>query len=133
MYFPDLTPYQYGRTEPQPNVLNVGWLSAAQSFRRGDPDESFVNALQRLVLSAVNLYRGYHLCEFCHSSPIEALPNGFRVIEPLPGTRGNGEIRVTGANGITYVAPVLVIHYVVAHSYLPPQEFVDAVTRAAST
>ena len=47
MYFPDLTPYQYGRTEPQQNVLNVGWLSAAQSFRRGDPDEPFVNAERR--------------------------------------------------------------------------------------
>jgi hypothetical protein len=38
MYFPDLTPYQHGRTEPQANVLNVGWLSAAESFRRGDPE-----------------------------------------------------------------------------------------------
>jgi hypothetical protein len=32
MYFPDLTPYEYGQTEPQPNLLNVGWLSAAQAF-----------------------------------------------------------------------------------------------------
>ena len=82
MYFPDLTPYQYGRTEPQPNVLNVGWLSAAQSFRRGDLDETFVNALQRLVLSPVNLYRGSHLCEFCPSPPVKALPNGLRMVEP---------------------------------------------------
>jgi hypothetical protein len=54
------------------------------------------------------------------------------MIEPVPGTTGNGEIRVAAANGITYVAPVLVLHYVVAHKYLPPQEFIDAVTNAAS-
>jgi hypothetical protein len=132
MYFPDLTPYQYGRTEPRPNVQNVGWLCAAQPFRRGDPDERFVNALEQLVLSPMNLYRGSHLCEFCSSPPAKTFPNGLRTIEPLPGTMGNGEIRVAAADGITYVAPVLVFHYVVAHNYLPPQEFVDAVMRAVS-
>jgi hypothetical protein len=40
---------------------------------------------------------------------------------------GNGEIRVTGRNGNIYVAPVLVLHYVVVHGYAPPPEFVDAV------
>jgi hypothetical protein len=49
---------------------------------------------------------------------------------PLPGTTGNGEIRVRAANGITYVAPVLVLHYVVEHGYLPPQEFIEAVIDA---
>jgi hypothetical protein len=28
MYFPELTPYRYGRTEPLANVLNMGWLAA---------------------------------------------------------------------------------------------------------
>jgi hypothetical protein len=132
MYFPYLTPYQYGRTEPQPNVLNVGWLSAAQPFHCGAPDERFVNALRQLVSSPVNLYRGSHICEFCPKPPVKTFPNGLRTTEPAPGTTGNGEIRVVDANAITYVAPVLVLHYVVAHKYLPPQEFVDAVTSAAS-
>ena len=47
---------------------------------------------------------------------------------------GNGEIRVVDtASGITYVAPVLVLHYVVAHGYLPPPEFIDAAIEAAAT
>ena len=48
------------------------------------------------------------------------------MLDPLPGTTGNGEIRITAANGTIYVAPVLILHYVVAHGYQPPQEFVDA-------
>jgi hypothetical protein len=53
------------------------------------------------------------------------------MLDPLPGTTGNGEIRVTATNGINYVAPVLILHYVGAHEYLPPKEFIDAVMRAA--
>ena len=28
-YFADLTPYLYGLPEPEPDVLNIGWLDAA--------------------------------------------------------------------------------------------------------
>jgi hypothetical protein len=56
------------------------------------------------------------------------------MLVPLPGTTGNGEIRVIATAGATtYVAPVLVLHYVVAHGYLPPQEFIDAVLVAIAT
>jgi hypothetical protein len=134
MYFPDLTPYAYGRTEPQANVLNVGWLSAAQPFPVGIPDERLVRALRRLVASPVNLYRGLHDCEFCPTPPMKMLADGLRIPDPPRETMGTGEIRVVAAGrGITYVAPVLVLHYVIAHGYLPPQEFIDAVIDTMST
>jgi hypothetical protein len=60
-------------------------------------------------------------------------PGGTPVLDPRLGTTGNGEIRVTAPNGITYVAPVLILHCVVAHGYLPPQEFVEATINATST
>ncbi|WP_456057523.1 DUF7919 family protein [Aliidongia dinghuensis] len=44
-----------------------------------------------------------------------------------------GEIRIKAKSGITYVAPVLIFHYVTIHGYLPPQEFVDAVIQEAQT
>jgi hypothetical protein len=56
MYFPDLTPYAYGRTGPQANILNVGWLSVDHAFAVGLPDERLAHALRRLVASPVNLY-----------------------------------------------------------------------------
>lgn len=37
MYFPDLSPYEYGRAEPQADVLNIGWLSVAHPFPTGVP------------------------------------------------------------------------------------------------
>ncbi|MCX7805518.1 MAG: hypothetical protein N3A38_10060 [Planctomycetota bacterium] len=37
------------------------------------------------------------------------------------------EIRVLGRDGKIYAAPTLIYHYVVAHKYRPPQEFIDAV------
>jgi hypothetical protein len=54
------------------------------------------------------------------------------MLDPLPGTTGTGEIRVSSTNGVTYVAPVLIVHYVVGHAYLPPEEFVDATIRAVA-
>ena len=130
MYFADLTPYEYGGTEPQANVLSVGWLSAVHSVPTGAFDERLIVALQQLAASPVNLYRGSHLCEFCPRPPTKLSRGGIPMLDPLPGTTGNGEIRITAANGTTYVAPVLILHYVVAHGYLPPQEFVDAAIQA---
>ena len=52
------------------------------------------------------------------------------MLDPTPGTTGNGEIRIDANDGITYVAPVLILHYVSEHHYAPPQQFVDAVLKA---
>jgi hypothetical protein len=38
----------------------------------------------------------------------------------------NGEYIVQW-NGKTYSSPTLIVHYIDAHNYRPPQEFIDAV------
>ena len=124
MYFQDLSPYQYGRVTPTPNVLSVGWLSGDHPYSSGAVSDAFVEALRHLVAQPVNLYRGRHMCEFCPEPPIITNANGLRMLSPPEGTTGNGEIRVSDNDGTTYVAPVLVLHYVVAHGYLPPPQFV---------
>ena len=133
MHYRDLTLYEYGREVPRPNVLNVGWLSITQPFQRGEVSINFIRALRRLVYSPVNLYLGFHVCEFCPPPPKGLSPDGFWMSKPVPGTTGNGEIRVPGQNGVVYVAPVLVVHYVEAHGYVPPVEFVDAVVALDET
>lgn len=55
--------------------------------------------------------RGFHTCEFCGGREKAV---------------GNAEIRVPG-EGRMYAAPSLVHHYVVAHGYKPPEEFIAAV------
>jgi len=42
---------------------------------------------------------------------------------------GDAEIRVVAENGTLFVAPTLILHYVVEHGYQPPPEFVDALRR----
>ena len=133
MYFPDLTPYQYGGQEPSPGLVNVGWLSIEQSFAKGPCSAEFMGELARLAASPVNLYRGTHLCEFCPEPSMVLSEGGIPMLNPAPGTAGNGEIRVQGEGGVVYVAPTLVLHYIKAHGYLPPKAFINAVLRARHT
>jgi hypothetical protein len=44
---------------------------------------------------------------------------------------GSAEIRVPGSGGRIYAAPDLIYHYVEAHGYRPPDEFVEAVMATA--
>jgi hypothetical protein len=127
MYFADLSSYEYGREDPRPDVVNIGWLSVDFPVTKGKTSDAFLVRLRQLVQAPVNLYRGAHLCEFCPPPPVKVTEGGLRLIEPPPGTSGNGEIRVSDRSGITYVAPVLILHYVETHGYLPPLEFILAV------
>lgn len=129
-FFADLTPYAYNNTEPDPAVLNIGWLSADYVFPKYTPDPEFLSALCRIAQTPVNLYRGKHACEFCPAPEFRLTPNGLRLAHSQPGTTGNGEIRVEGLSGVIYVAPALIVHYVADHHYAPPQEFVEAVLAA---
>jgi hypothetical protein len=45
---------------------------------------------------------------------------------------GNGEIIVKGEDGRRYAAPTLILHYIEAHHYLPPEEFIQAVRHVRS-
>ena len=127
MFFADLTPYEYGYEMPHPSILNVGWLARGHVFPVGEVPDNFADALRRLIASPENLYRGYHTCEFCPDPPVVVDSAGRRVRHPPGETMGNGEIRVAGPRGQTYVAPVLVAHYVQVHHYLPPEGFIRAV------
>jgi hypothetical protein len=53
---------------------------------------------------------GPHFCDFCRISTVGGVANLF-----IPG------------EGVLYVAPELIVHYVDAHEYAPPIEFQRAV------
>ncbi|MEO5923817.1 MAG: hypothetical protein ABIR70_08335 [Bryobacteraceae bacterium] len=134
-YFPDLSPYAYGR-EAHPNVFHIGWLDTSHPFPTGQVDVRLVKKLKRFARTPVELYRGHHLCNLC-SEPAglvqKTLPNRV-VLDPACSwavwaapRMGNGEVRVQGETGIL-AAPVLIVHYIVEHGYLPPTEFLKAVS-----
>jgi hypothetical protein len=108
-YFEDLTPYSYFRVDKgEPVPVNIGWLDPDRPFPQGPTTEEFRTKLRQLCEQPVQQTRGLHRCEFCL------------------GPVGSAEMRVEG-KGRVYAAPVLVHHYVVAHDYRPPDEFIEAV------
>ena len=119
MYYPDLTPYDYGYMEYE-NVLNVGWLEAGQTWPTGHfaGKEQVLNKLKSMKRE--NLCRGWHECDAC-------LEYEYRTGQKLTSENrvGNGEL-IVKYNEKVYSAPYLVIHYIEEHNYLPPEEFIDA-------
>jgi len=113
-YFPDLSPYAYGH-ESHPNVVHVGWLDGVHEYPKGSVQPALIAKMKSLAKSPVELYRGFHVCEICRDSE----------------RRSNGEIRVKHG-GVTYAAPIGIVHYIEAHSYLPPVEFLQAIDEVAN-
>ena len=117
-------------------MVHVGWLDAVHSFRKGAVEHRLIEKIKHLAATPVELYRGKHLCEVCTVPPdaeITFVPDRCRVIDPkcswarwAASRQSNGEIRVTD-QGVTYAAPVLIVHYIEEHSYLPPSQFLKAI------
>jgi hypothetical protein len=132
-YFPDLSPYSYTDGVPADvggsfEMVNVGWLDSAHAFPIGKVSIQFANALISSAFQRTNLTRGYHECEFCdQESPIRISKPGGTQHSVL----GMSEIAVEGPDGVIYMAPTLIVHYVNAHHYRPPIDFQRAVIRTA--
>jgi len=143
-YFPDLSPYSYSGAHP--GVVNVGWLDGVHPFPKGSVEARLVKKMSLMAANPVYPYFGRHLCEICVAPPDVVLTytyfesdgalNGLEMIDPecswakwqVP-REGNGEIRVAGF-GVTFAAPVLIVHYIEEHGYLPPSEFLEAIDKA---
>ena len=107
--------------------LAVGWLHRREPYPTGPVGADFLVALlpfcyEEHLVCAVRVPRR---CPLCNEivPPVER--DGHRS---LPGS---GEIRVLGETDI-YAAPDLIVHYITAHNYQPPREFVQAVLQGPS-
>jgi len=136
MYYPDLTPYVYGAEPGDEPALNVGWLDSAYEFPKGDPPVGFLDRLRVVARTGVKQTRGFQVCQFC-PDPCASFSLGAWSAEDravyqacfADGHYSSAELRVRGNDGRVYASPEMLIHYVAAHSYLPPPAFVDAVMR----
>jgi hypothetical protein len=119
---------------------NVGWLDNVHPYPKGAVDARLVEKMRLLACNPMELYRGKHICELCVEPPDlvkTTLPNRV-VLDPncswarwVDQRSSNGEIRVSG-EGIVCAAPVLIVHYIEAHNYVPPAQFLKAVHDAVS-
>jgi hypothetical protein len=66
------------------------------------------------------VFMGGHECEFCETEPAHDGANFF-----VPGSVRGRWFR----KPCIFVMPRLAMHYMTAHGYCPPQEFIDAVMR----
>lgn len=106
------------------NVLNIGWLGEDGNFKKGNVSKEFL----------MNLWE-YYKCPIYETRRLynnEGLDGYWKFFTAYYNERtillGRAEIRVIDTKrDVIYAAPELIIHYIVNHNYLPPEEFIDAV------
>ena len=161
MYFQDFYPYEYDNQEHPGRIhlawlgeqhpssvfrgnegmVHIGWLGGGNPFPTGSVDPMVLERLKVLAQNPAVLHRGSHLCDLCTEPEgliTMTLPNSI-CLDPSCswaqwslGRLGNGEIRV-GSEQVTFAAPVLIVHYIEEHSYLPPMQFQRAVLEGLNT
>src|SRR5260370_18393242 len=121
-YFEDLSDYIYGGSRFRSlGTKSVGWLEPGYKFPRATPTNDLLDVVWEYCKISIAQTRGLHNCEFC--------PPGDWFFAERHGERltlGSSEIRVFGTDGVIYAAPTLLYHYISAHHYKPPDEFVRA-------
>jgi hypothetical protein len=110
VHIPDLSTNGYVASGDA--LRSVGWLEIGHEFPTGSSSAEFISALHGHLANPFGVwyFMGSHECELC---------------PPDQGPSGNGELYIPTAK-LCYVAPLMIAHYVDAHNYKPPQEFVDA-------
>ena len=110
MYYPDLS--NECEVAAGPTIRAVGWLSAESPFPTGSTPTVVVARLKELIKTAFQpvVACGWHECDICQFDGASGSYNLF-----LPGS------------GCLYVCPELIVHYISAHYYRPPKEFMESV------
>lgn len=130
-YFADLSPCTEFPIAYSDKLLAVGWLDKEQAYAKGFVPQTVVT---RLVELLVNPWQpvaslGWHNCPLCRftSGPrqfnltTDTLDTGYITIQ-----MGTNNLFVPAQDCI-FVAPSLILHYMDAHEYAPPQSFQQAV------
>lgn len=112
--FKDLEPLTYFGTRAAGVLVAVGWLGAESSFRRGPVSREFFDRLSYLMARRFDpmCCAGKQDCELCQFDP----------------PSGSGNLFIPGGDRLL-VCPELIVHYIAAHHYQPPEMFQDAVRR----
>ncbi|MFN2200806.1 MAG: hypothetical protein ACK2UO_06340 [Caldilineaceae bacterium] len=115
-YYPDLG--TKSQIDSGAHIRAVGWLDDKHKYSSGDAPPGLVLKLEQFAAKWAESVEalgwpvacGTHVCELC------------------------GKFESSGNFGVPaevlFVCPEMIAHYVAAHAYLPPQEFVEAVMSA---
>ncbi len=122
--FEDLGPIDYFPVADASALRAIGWLGRGREFPRGEVSREFFEKLCALLIDPWQpmASAGISPCDLCQFS---GGPGRLRVGE-VTVALGSANLFVPG-RGFIYVAPSLVAHYIDAHGYRPPEEFIEAV------
>jgi len=102
----------------------VGYLTRADGYPRGEISEELRECLVRFVRRPAVHWFGYHHCDldpcWLKKPRPELRYKGMRV----PSRCSTDFLVPDGATG--YLAPALILHYILFHQYLPPACFLEA-------
>jgi len=124
-YYEDLTPYEYGQCYDDKTV-NIGWIDEIHPYPQGKVTEEFVLSLWEYIKYPINQTRGVY-----HNKRLDPQTT-FHIAhyEGYHMTLGDAEIRVVDVeNDLIYAAPNLILHYIITHQYLPPDQFINAMIK----
>ena len=132
-YYRDLERCAYfePHVDPSLDISAVGWLAAAHPYEHGSVSAGFLGHLFELLESVWDpiRFRGKHACDLCGLQPEELRNEAGRVVD-MGAT--NLFVPKLGVLGL-FVAPSLILHYVVDHTYRPPSEFQAALMACPRT
>jgi hypothetical protein len=126
-YFRDLDRCTYfdAYADPTFDLTAVGWLEASRGYERGAASAEFERQLFKLVENAWDpiRFRGRHACDLCSEGAVQI---GSQMGGPIDVGATNLFVPKVGDTGL-FVAPSLILHYVIDHGYMPPPAFQTAV------
>jgi len=113
-FIPDLKPIQ--EFDGGYSIRAVAWLTDTQPFTAGPVSAKFLNVLRQHIEKAWQPFymAGDHECELCKKGFLrQAFSSSFNLFIP--------------SGSVLYFSPIMVEHYILAHGYQPPDEFIEAV------
>ena len=118
-WYADESPIDFSGDLVRADLRAIGWLERGKPYAQGEVARAFYEKLREIARSPWQpaVAGGTHVCDLCQFEP-EAR-DGNNLFIP------NGKV--------IFVAPVLVVHYINAHRYAPPEVFRDAVMACPET
>ena len=128
MHADELQPYDYRLPYALDNVFMVGWIDSSHAYNTGQVAEAVLGKLWTMIRTRsstldlhVNTIRGVHPCTISSEDVRTTDATG------KPTFLGMSEIWVPHGSR-WYAAPSLVVHFIEDHGYLPPVEFLNAIS-----
>jgi hypothetical protein len=112
VWYSDLAPCDYFGPEFASCLRAVGWLEKGRAYAIERVQPAVYTRLVELLKDPwqPGSFAGLHICDIC-------------LYEGAPGTRN----LFVPCGAHVFVCPELVVHYMNAHGYRPPEEFCTAV------